>query len=202
MPHFQPVQAKLFVTFRLAGTLPRHVIDRLKQEREIHISTSAKIENSERRREAEYLFQKRLFAKYDEFLDNAKTGPVFLSQPAIAQMVYDSILLRDKKLYNLDACSIMPNHVHMVFQPLDRGVEPHGLSKIMHSLKRYTAQEANKLLSRTGQFWQHEYYDHFIRDEDELTRIIRYVLFNPVKAGLVDKWRAWPWNYCVLETEN
>ncbi|MAU00364.1 MAG: hypothetical protein CL608_24750 [Anaerolineaceae bacterium] len=62
----------------------------------------------------------------------------------------------------------------------------------MHSLKRYTAVEANKVLGRQGQFWQHESYDHIVRDEAELQRIRQYVLNNPVKAGLVDSAEQWP----------
>jgi putative DNA methylase len=67
------------------------------------------------------------------------------------------------------------------------------LSTIMHSLKSYTAHEANKLLARTGSFWQHESYDHWVRDEDELERIVAYINANPVKAGLIDRARDFLW---------
>jgi putative DNA methylase len=101
----------------------------------------------------------------------------------------------------------MPNHVHAVFQPIlpdgqrleldapepvgerEDSVSP--LSIIMHSLKSYTAHEANKLLTRTGSFWQRESYDHWIRDEDELERIVLYVQANPIKAGLVSRPQDW-----------
>jgi REP element-mobilizing transposase RayT len=69
------------------------------------------------------------------------------------------------------------------------------LDVIMHSLKSYTANEANKLLKRSGAFWETESYDHVIRDEREYYRTIAYVLNNPVKAGLVRNWRDWPWSY-------
>jgi len=196
LPHYQPVNAKLFVTFRLAGTLPFDVINKLKQEKESHAANLVKIENLEKRKDAEYLFQKRLFAKYDKYLDSAKTGPVFLKQESIAEIVYESILFRNAKFYDLDAFCIMPNHVHLVFQPLTEGCEIFSISKIMHSLKRYTSREANKILARTGQFWQHENYDHVVRDEDELTRIIQYILYNPAKAGYVENWKDWKWIYC------
>jgi hypothetical protein len=70
------------------------------------------------------------------------------------------------------------------------------LSQIMHSLKSYTANEANKLLSRTGQFWQHESYDHWVRDDHELARIVEYIARNPVNAGLAENAQDWP--YCSL----
>ena len=61
----------------------------------------------------------------------------------------------------------------------------------MHTLKRYTAGECNRKLGRSGAFWQDESYDHCVRDDDELERIIRYVESNPVNAGLVDHPAAW-----------
>jgi len=67
------------------------------------------------------------------------------------------------------------------------------LSAIMHSLKSYTAHEANKLLSRTGSFWQHESYDHWVRDQDELERIVEYIKANPVKAGLAARAHEYLW---------
>lgn len=63
------------------------------------------------------------------------------------------------------------------------------LSKIMHSLKSYTANEANRFLGRTGPFWQRESYDHLVRDDRELVRIAEYIAHNPVKAKLVKN--AW-----------
>jgi putative DNA methylase len=67
------------------------------------------------------------------------------------------------------------------------------LTGIMHSLKSYTAHEANKRLGRSGQFWQHESYDHWVRDEEELERIVDYINQNPVKAGLVSRAHEWFW---------
>ena len=79
----------------------------------------------------------------------------------------------------------MPNHVHAVVQPLP-GYEVPG---IVHSWKSFTAKEANRLLGRTGQFWQPEPYDHLIRNENDFKRQVEYVLNNPVRAGL----RNWKW---------
>ncbi len=66
----------------------------------------------------------------------------------------------------------------------------------MHSLKRYVASEANQLLGREGTFWQHENYDHVVRDEGEWRRIVKYVINNPVAAGLVKQWEDWEWTFC------
>jgi putative DNA methylase len=68
------------------------------------------------------------------------------------------------------------------------------LSTIMHSLKSYTANEANKVLERSGRFWQRESYDHWVRDEPELVRIAEYIANNAVSANLAAN--AWDWPYC------
>ena len=72
----------------------------------------------------------------------------------------------------------------------------HSLASIMHSIKRHSAFEANRLLKRNGAFWQVESYDRYCRDHEEWSRTIRYVLNNPVKAGLVKEWQEWAWSYC------
>ena len=89
----------------------------------------------------------------------------------------------------------MSNHVHVVFEPC-RSERYSELPKIMQSLKRHTARQANRILGREGAFWQDESYDRVIRDNEEHARIINYVLENPVKAGLVSKWEEWQWTYC------
>ena len=63
--------------------------------------------------------------------------------------------------------------------------------RITHSFKRFTAQQCNAYLGAQGRFWQQESYDHWARDPDELLRIMQYVEWNPVKAGLVAKPEDW-----------
>lgn len=128
-------------------------------------------------------------------LDRAADGPIWLSNHDVAKSVADALHYRDGKHYRLDAFSIMPNHVHAVFEPLMKGEMPESLSSIMHSLKRNTAKRANQLLGRSGTFWEHETFDHYIRHGAEWKRIVKYVLENPVKAGLARTWKAWQWNY-------
>jgi len=69
------------------------------------------------------------------------------------------------------------------------------LASIMESLKGWTARRCNEALSRQGQFWQHESYDHVIRNQPEWKRVVNYVVNNPVKAGLVAEWQDWKWSY-------
>ena len=81
--------------------------------------------------------------------------------------------------YALHAWVVMPNHVHILMTPLKN------VSLIMQRLKGVTAREANQLLCRSGTpFWQHESYDRLVRDAQEFSRIEKYLIWNPVSAGL------------------
>jgi REP element-mobilizing transposase RayT len=96
----------------------------------------------------------------------------------------------------------MPNHLHMVLKlnkNQDNGKMP--LTNILRQFKSYTALQANRLLNREGSFWQAESYDHVIRNDEALLRIIKCVIYNPVKAQLVDNWRDWPHTYLKSEFE-
>jgi REP element-mobilizing transposase RayT len=101
--------------------------------------------------------------------------------------------------YHLLAYVIMPSHIHWVFHPLEAWCQslPEAAKRrtpreiILHSTKSFTANACNKLLARKGQFWQDESFDHWVRGEDELARIIQYVEQNPVKAGLISRADLW-----------
>jgi putative transposase len=197
LPHWQPRDAVYFVTFRLKNSLPIEVIKSLKEERE---HTKALLEGFPKteREGRNYLEERRYFGKWVSYLDKAEFGPHWLSQPEIASIIKEALHHRDGKVFDLHAFCIMSNHVHVVFEPISKAdcQSALGLPRIMQSLKRHTARQANILLSREGAFWQDESYDHVIRDNDEYLRIIRYILENPVKAGLASNWEDWRWSYC------
>ncbi|MCB8943406.1 MAG: transposase [Ardenticatenaceae bacterium] len=196
LPHIQPPGACLFVTIRLAGSIPTEVLERLKMEAEEREQTIRQTAVSTQQPHLLYNEQKRQFGRWDDVLDRAESGPHWLSQPEITTIVVNSLHFLDRDMYDMDAFSVMSNHAHLVFTPLEKEDGTyHALQKIMHSLKRHTAREGNKVLGREGAFWQHESYDHVVRNRQEWERIVAYVLNNPVKAGLVERWEDWPWSY-------
>jgi putative transposase len=197
LPHFQPPGATLFVTFRLAGSIPSGVRERLRLEVERIDGVLASIGDPDERARRAYLEQRRLFGKWDAVLDTARDGPFWLRDSRIADLVAESAHCRDGRMYDMEAFCVMPNHVHLVFTPLrGEGGGHHALATITHSLKRHTARQAHRLLGGEGSFWQHESYDHVVHNEAEMERIVAYVLNNPVKAELVDQWKDWQWTYC------
>jgi REP element-mobilizing transposase RayT len=204
LPHIQPLGETFFLTFRLAGSLPQIVVDQWNEERQWlnHLKQNNPLHHELVKSD----FDRAWFIKFEALLDGGEYGPVWLKEDRIAAKVAESLHHRDGKVYRLDAFSIMPNHVHVVFKPLPAGpagselsqvdgFRYHSLAAIMQSLKGYTAYQANRLLDRDGEFWAHESYDHYVRDADEWKRIVTYVLSNPVKARYVDNWRVWKWNY-------
>jgi REP element-mobilizing transposase RayT len=196
LPHVQPPGATLFVTFRLANSLPRAVLEALMAERRRMEQVLAQMAGTNEKVRKAYQEERRLFGRWDAALDTSRQGPRWLADPQIAALVVESLHYRDGRVYELRTFCVMPNHVHLVCTPLEKqDGEYHSLAAILHSLKRYTAREANKILGCRGTFWQQEYYDHVVRDEGELQRIVGYVLNNPVKAGMVSNWEEWPWCY-------
>ena len=174
----------MFITFRLADSLPLEVIEQLRATFE----TADETEDEEEK----YARQRRYFGRFDKQLDGATTGPFWLRQPALAQLVQQALHFYDGKQYTLVCYCIMANHVHLVVT-LPEEAQP--LAHTLQALKGYTANLGNQLLGRKGQFWQRESYDHLIRSTFELERVIAYVVNNPVKASLVEDWQQWPYTY-------
>jgi putative transposase len=213
LPHLQPPGATFFVTFRLAGSLSQSVIRQWNREQQWLAHLAQKNATSYERVKRD--FERAWFMKFELLLDGAAVGLVWLSDERVASRVAESLHYRHGKVYRLDAFTIMSNHVHAVIKPLPIGqgegmhshleivrkdqktdhIEYHSLAAIMQSLKGYTAFKANQLLGREGEFSAHESYDHWIRDDDEWQRIVAYVLNNPLKAGYVNRWQDWKWNY-------
>ncbi|MBZ5704472.1 MAG: transposase [Acidobacteriia bacterium] len=123
-------------------------------------------------------------ATIEKYLDNG-TGACHLAKPRITQIISDALKHFDGERYRLFAWCIMPNHVHVLFQ-LFPGVE---LESVLHSWKSFTAKKVNCLLGLEGTFWQREYYDHLVRNDDDFERVIRYIAENSAKGGL----KNWPW---------
>ncbi len=185
LPHWTKEGGTYAVTFRLADSLPASILAGWRFERENIVKTANWMRrplSSQERRRLAHLFSE----KVDHYL-NAGHGACYLKIPAVAQLVSTALSHFNNVRYLLACWCIMPNHVHVIVKPL--GDNP--LSKILHSWKSFTALEANRLIGCEGAFWEAEYFDHIIQDKDELEQQIRYILDNPLKAGLVD-WK-WVW---------
>ncbi len=188
LPHLKKQGAVYFVTFRLADSLPAHEVARLKHEREVVLEQARAA-----RSPLTWYEEQQLLAWYcdkvEAFLD-AGHGACWLSKPEIAGSVSNALKYFDAQRYELRAWEIMPNHVHAIVWPMPE----HTLSDILHSWKSFTSKTANKFLNRTGELWQKESFDHWIRDDAESTSLAAYIENNPVKAGLCKRPDDWKWS--------
>ena len=183
LPHWTQTGVTYAVNFRLADSLPEEVLADWNFERR-NIFLVARQQGRELT-DVEYERLAKLFSEEVESYLDAGHGNCWMRDNRIAEIVREALLRFEHQRYELDAWCIMPNHVHAVVRPIGQWA----LSEILQTWKSFTAKEANRILDRTGAFWQSESYDHLIRDEDDLRNQIRYVLENPLKAGLQD----WGW---------
>jgi REP element-mobilizing transposase RayT len=185
LPHWLPPGELIFITFRLAGSLPQEVLERLQEEARLLLQDCGPDQT------AQYAERKKYFGRFDALLAGTDHGPTWLQQPEIATIVAQALHYPDGIGYKLKCYCIMPNHVHLI---VELPLEAPPLRKTLQLLKGYSSRQANQLLGLRGAFWQAESYDHVVR-LGELERIINYVVENPVKAGLVDDWEKWPYTF-------
>jgi len=134
--------------------------------------------------------------KVQRYLDQS-LGECWLKQPQIASLVDNAIWYFNNQRYEMMASTVMPNHAHILMK-----LRPDfTLSSIMHSWKSYTALQANRILTRSGDFWEPEYFDRLVKSQRHLEFVLRYILNNPVKAGLCKEIFQWPWTKCSSEMQ-
>jgi len=82
---------------------------------------------------------------------------------------------------------VMPDHAHLLLQ---LGNRP--LHKVMNQLKSRSARQLNRKIGRSGRFWHHGFHDHALRKEENVVSIARYIVANPIRAGLVKRCGDYP----------
>lgn len=171
LPHFDGGEVLQFITLHLGNALPQKVVQRWKLELEREKNEEAK---------------KILFQRVEKYIDQGY-GECYLKQENIAELVQNALLHFDRQRYKLVSWVIMPNHTHFLLRPMQN----YALRDIMHSIKSYTALKANRLLNRSGRFWQEDYFDRYIRDYEHFEKTINYIEMNPVKANLCENPTDW-----------
>jgi REP element-mobilizing transposase RayT len=197
LPHLESPEKIQHVTFHLADSLPKAVLERWAAELKRWPPDKQAVEQRQR---------------VQAWLD-AGHGSCVLRETEIAAMVQNSFLLFDGQRYRLHAWVVMPNHVHVLFQSLNGWT----MAKIVASWKKFTARKICDYRRATGHanfpigngdpgdpnpVWHREYWDRYMRDERHFQRAVEYIHQNPVKAGLVGKAEAWPWSSTYPGTAN
>lgn len=178
VPHLNAPGVLQSVTFRLADSLPQ---ERLRQL-EFELTRLGIAERDRTRR-----------LKIDRWLDSGM-GCCVLSHTMVAEIVENSLLHFDGQRYRLACWSIMPNHVHVLVEPLI------DLGRIVQTWKSFTTRRVMELGEALGlaipgpRLWMRDYWDRYIRDEAHFRAVVNYVHENPVKAGLVKTPEEWRWS--------
>jgi len=169
LPHFNAPGVTQFVTFQLQDSFP------VKRREESEAVLTGDADSNKRQ-------------KLEALLDRGH-GACWLRRSEVAELVERTLRESDGSSYRLQAWIIMPNHVHLVVEVWDVP-----LVKLINDWKGKSSRGANKLLCRSGAFWQVDYYDTLIRDEAHLKKAIRYTEQNPTKACLAKSASDWLWS--------
>jgi len=200
----------IFYYYKINWNNSTSLIRKYKAEYETKLNDIIEVKNPTEK-EKQYLnLYKNYFAKIENVLSSTSYGNNWLKNKEIASIVKNTFHFYDSSRYDLICYTIMPNHIHLVILPKLKSYNEflkvhlskkkteetfYFVTKIMQDIKKYSAKESNKILRCSGKFWQSESYDHVIRNKKELTETIKYVLDNPVKAGLCKRREDWKWSY-------
>jgi REP element-mobilizing transposase RayT len=109
---------------------------------------------------------------------------------AAARCFEDAALLRDARML---AWVLMPDHAHLLVQLGLAG----GLDGLVNRIKSASARQANRTLGRGGRLWAPAFHDHALRAEEDLQHVARYVVANPLRAGLVERVGDYPYRNAI-----
>ncbi|MBU0617553.1 MAG: transposase [Planctomycetes bacterium] len=114
----------------------------------------------------------------------------------LAGSVCESVEFRcDKHGYRLFGHCLMPDHLHVLLSPADSGIS---MDVWLQRFKSYTGHEYAKLGGQPP-LWQRSAFDHVCRNGETAEEVLIYIVNNPVRAGLVERWQDWPWTKVFIE---
>jgi putative transposase len=185
LPHCDFAGNLQAITFRLADSLPAHVLEKWRQEFERDRTS----EDLNVRRRAETGLHRRLTS-----LEDAGHGSCLLREPTNAEMVQRILIEGHKSAYRLIEWCVMPNHVHVMIQEY----EGYPLAVVIKRWKGVSGMQINRLVGREGRLWMPDYHDRLIRDENHFYDARAYIRNNPVKARLCENPEDWAYSSCGI----
>jgi len=200
MPHWRQEGCTWFVTYRLADSIPKQVLERWEVEKsEWFAARGASVSEKESLKDAflklskteRFAFTKCFNRKRNSYLDEGR-GSCVLRSAQCSKIVLEGWDYFDGKRYILGDLIVMPNHVHLLLTPLP-GFK---LETILQSRKRQSSREINTQMDQTGSLWQKHSFDHIVRNEKALQKLRVYIKDNPKKARLASnefRYRSFDW---------
>ncbi|RYG27328.1 transposase [bacterium] len=183
LPHFDRPGLVQSVNFRLSDAVPDAVIqgwlDELRYETE----------------EARLRELRKRITRYED----VGYGCCVLRETVAAQLVEGALRHFEGVRYRLHAWVVMPNHLHVLFEPTIVWT----LGKIIGSWKTYTSRRIHEGFPESCHpLWQREYFDRFIRDDEHFWNEVAYIENNPVKAGLASDAASFRWSSAFNRSES
>ena len=115
-----------------------------------------------------------------------------LTEPSVRGLLKDAIQsVRKKRPFEIVAAVLLPDHLHTIWA-MPEGDDNFAVRWMLiksYVSKRYRAGSSAKIL-----IWQPRFWEHWIRDDDDMKKHLDYIHFNPVKHGLVQQAKDWPWS--------
>lgn len=179
LPHRDAPRLIQSVTYRLADSLPQEKLKLLSDQLACIPNDRMEIERRKR---------------IEEWLD-AGMGCCALAHAEVARFVQNAFLHFHGDRYHLHAWCVMPNHVHVLVEPLmDLAVLVQGWKSFT---SRWILRQNQRLalqIPATNQLWMREYWDRYIRDAEHYQKVVDYIHLNPVRAGLCRTPDEWHWS--------
>ena len=169
LPHLGQRGVIVFITFRLADSMPSELLSKWRGERETWLD--AHPEPWDDVTAQEYA---REFQGYIEKWLDAGHGACILARSDCNRIVSDALEYFNGKRYVLHAYIVMPNHVHVLLELPDR-VE---LPRMLHSWKSFTAKKICGIVGASGPVWQRDYFDRLVRSEGHYRHCLDYIRKN------------------------
>jgi type I restriction enzyme R subunit len=181
LPHWHQDDTAVFLTWRLADSLPKSVVVKFMELRDEWLDRNPKPWTTAQAAE----YNRQFILPLEDKLDTHH-GQCVLRAPGISGIVSEALHFFDGQRYGLDAYVVMPNHVHVLIILEDA----HPLDEVIQSIKSYTAKEINRVLGRSGKLWQRGYWDRLIRSEKHLLWTRNYIANNPTRLPS-NHYRLW-----------
>jgi REP element-mobilizing transposase RayT len=139
---------------------------------------------SHRLRIGRYVESNRIYLLTTNTLDRE---PVFKNFDLGRLVVEQFRIAQNQGWANSLAWVVMPDHFHWLIE-----LQSCSLSGLMQKTKSLSTRAVNLSTGRSGSLWQQGYHDQALRRDENLVKLARYVVANPLRAGLVDKLGDYP----------
>jgi REP element-mobilizing transposase RayT len=114
--------------------------------------------------------------------------PLFADFRAARMLVAEAHRLHEEERLLSLAWVVMPDHFHWLFQL----PEESDLGRVIGTFKGSSSRKINRHFALDGPLWQPAFYDHAVRADEDIAHIARYIVANPLRAGIVKNLGEYP----------